>query len=669
MSTDGRRGTIGFDARRIIVGTLIALFVSTAWLTRAYTDFTPLRFKVVETPIAAASGRVTVTTAAFPDVRTLPPASAVIARIKTDAAPSTSLTIAIDGRDICRRSLGGPGSHRVDCASNAAWDASGEHSVSVSLEGAWSLEYLELATHHGNSFGFNTFFVVPSEASHQHAPTLMSTFALGLVVFALFQYKPSYPRARSLRWVGRGVIGLVTVLAIVIVTSPWVSNYLVLLSTGTFLRWLTVALAPRVWTWGRWLLSGRGHAFSYARVVVVATTVAVVMSVPVRWWLNGPYQHNYSGFLAIPQSHFDANPLLNQRDDIRRSLILLDHGGYDGQFMYFAVFDPLLQAFKDQPQIYGRIFDQAPYRYGRVGFPLLARLLSLGDWRRVPATLIWMVVGGLFALAAVVAWTAERRGLSAGVGALVLCVPGFWFSVQSGLPEPIAGALLVGALVSLSFDRARGAAVLFAASLLVRETGMIAVGAATLALLYQRRTRAAIELAVISVTPLLAWRIYSGVILYPDWGSRAFLFSAPSGTPFAGIMTMWSLIAKGQYRPEFPSFAIAGITFPLLLLAALILFVAMLRKAPSVAALAGVLYTASALTLRYDMVWLHVGNAERTTYEVFLMLVVAALHIRSYPRWLRRSLVVFWIAAGVYVLWGGYDSPHIRETLWPERLA
>ena len=84
--------------------------------------------------------------------------------------------------------------------------------------------------------------------------------------------------------------------------------------------------------------------------------------------------------------------------------------------MYFATFDPFLRVYKSTPATYGQIMDASPYRYGRIGFSLLTRVLSGGQWERYPVTMVWLILGALALTAFLLARIAQRHGLSPALG-------------------------------------------------------------------------------------------------------------------------------------------------------------------------------------------------------------------------------------------------------------
>ena len=95
------------------------------------------------------------------------------------------------------------------------------------------------------------------------------------------------------------------------------------------------------------------------------------------------YNSRYSGFLHIARDVAAAAPFLQERPELARSLIVNDNG-YDGQFMYLMAFDPGLRRFADRPQAYRAFIDNPPYRYGRIGFSSLTRLLAAAGRNAFP---------------------------------------------------------------------------------------------------------------------------------------------------------------------------------------------------------------------------------------------------------------------------------------------
>ena len=654
--------------RRLTRAVLLSALASLVLSTHVFGTLHRIRVKVVQAPVTATAGHVRVSLTGLPALKSLQAPFALIARLDTGSSAAARFSIAADGAAACERQLSGGRRHRVDCAV-VGWDAAAEHEITVSgPPTAWALEYLELATHHGNTSGPFELVVLPGGSRH------FTRVAPGWAVVAWLVLTAALlvPAPRRLpRWVllsSRVLEGAAVVLWVLIVTSPWLSAYFLVVPVGTFVRLLGLLFLGPAYAGCRWLcqpgVAVRRQWVLFTRSVLVGLLVLGVYGTVVGDRLRESYQGNYSGFLMVSARMFDRNPLLNTRADVRQSLVLDEGGGYDGQFMYFAAFDPFLRAFHDRPTAYRTVMDGAPYRYGRIGFSLLTRLLSAGRWQWFPVTMVWIVVGSLCLCAMLLAWTATANGQSPAIGALVVLVPGFWQSVQTGLPEPLAAAMLIGGCFCLLRGWWVRAGLLFAASLLVRETGVLAVGTLVVASLLTGRRREALMLGLISAAPLLLWRLYVAWILHPAFGVEALISHPPDlGWPLAGVRDLWLSIAQATYFPGVPELSRAGIVYPVLLVCGCALAAVLVIRRPNPLSVAALLYGILAICLNFEFIWVHVGNAQRGTYELFVMLALSSAGSREYPSWLRNALRVFWGASAAYIFLAGFDALFIRSSL------
>jgi hypothetical protein len=411
---------------------------------------------------------------------------------------------------------------------------------------------------------------------------------------------------------------------------------------------------------GEWTFR-RDGAHKLAQCVAVSLLAAAVFGTVVHARLD-QFEGNYSGFLRVERARFDNNPLVGGRDEIRRSLVLVEDG-YDAQYMYFVAYDPLLRAFHDHPGTYDRIVDTPPYRYGRIGFTWLTLLFSLGNWQYYPTVMVWLVVLGLATSCGLLARIAQRRGRSSALGLLPLMIPGFWTSLQLGLPEPIAAAALLCGIYLVERDEVFAAGLAFAASTLIRETGVIAVACVVAGLLIARRPRDAFRLGATSLLPIAAWRLYVGSVLHREWGLQAYIYLPPTGLPMKGIFDLWHHIAARSYFPGTPDIARAGLTFPWLLIVGFVLAVLLSRSSLSAMRMAAILYGISALSLTYVNVWVHVANAQRTSYELFMTMAVATISMHDEAGWLKRLVAGWWWAVGLYAMFAAYDAGFIFNSV------
>lgn len=204
--------------------------------------------------------------------------------------------------------------------------------------------------------------------------------------------------------------------------------------------------------------------------------------------------------------------------------------GYDGQFVYFFALDP------NPAHVSPALVDVPAYRYQRILLSLLAWLFSFGQAALVPWALIalnvFAHVMGTFLLSELLA----RENVS-GWWALVY---GLWvgelFAVRLALTEPLAYALVLGALLAGRAKRETWAAVLLALSLFAKEVTLLFIGAYLAWLISQRAWRAASRAAFIMLAPFAVFQL---LLFY--WFGRFGLGSGGAGAtgfeiiPYMGL--------------------------------------------------------------------------------------------------------------------------------------
>ena len=138
--------------------------------------------------------------------------------------------------------------------------------------------------------------------------------------------------------------------------------------------------------------------------------------------------------------------------------------GYDGQFYYYIALDPLhALPYVDKPTV----------RFGRIGYPMLAHVLSLGQAHLVPYAMLainFLALGGLTLAAA--AWL-RRRKVSIWFSLIPGLFPGFLLALRYDLTDPLAYALAAFGIYLFDYggkNRLTWAAIVFALATLTRET-------------------------------------------------------------------------------------------------------------------------------------------------------------------------------------------------------
>jgi len=331
--------------------------------------------------------------------------------------------------------------------------------------------------------------------------------------------------------------------------------------------------------------------------------------------------------------HVNADYFHYYRENQLMKNLIISPSGYDGQFFYLIAFDPLLRKYPDRPRKYYQFIDEPAYRLSRIGFPLLIHAFSLGAAERFPRTMMGLIlVSHLIGIGFLVA-IIVHFGASPLWGFFYLLIPGFHVSLHTALPESISAALLLGGLYFYIRKRPLAALPFFAASILVRETGGLLVLLIVIFEIFKHRNvRQAVTLAG-SFLPFLAWKLYLTWILFPLYGLKTLVFSPGDFTlPGAGFIDLFQVIQRGDYpRP----LMLPGIFYPLALVLIFAFAVYFLVKKRDVLTLGFFSFSLLSLILNYEKIWCHVDNGVRTTYEAFLLLIVAFVSHRQRGRtWL-----------------------------------
>jgi len=334
---------------------------------------------------------------------------------------------------------------------------------------------------------------------------------------------------------------------------------------------------------------------------------------------------NYSRFLRIEEKRLEAfAPLyFPSGPDGRIQADVLPLEGYDGEFNYFMAFDPFLSKFKSRPSQYAAFIDEPAYRYGRIGFPLLVKLFSADRPERYPKTIVWLIVLSHFFAAFFFLKIILALGRHPFWTFLSLLVPGFYYSLHWGLPESVGLVFLLAGLYTYLKDRPVWAAGLFAASLLIRETGFIVVLAAAGYEVLKKKNFKKAGVIACSVVPYLAWRGFLTVRLFDIYGWKAFFFSPGDFTiPFTGFFDLYSHLAARDYAEVFVRTAAV---YPVLLAAIFAFAVYFFLKDRGPLSGALLLYALVSVCLNYEMIWSGIGNGIRGTFEAFVFLILAML--------------------------------------------
>jgi len=140
--------------------------------------------------------------------------------------------------------------------------------------------------------------------------------------------------------------------------------------------------------------------------------------------------------------------------------------GYDGQFYYRIALDP----FDFSRTAYGVTLDGIAWRLQRIGYPLLAWIVSFGRPEALPAILVVLNLAGLGVIAAIIARLIAEGRLPAWTLGAILIWPGFIVTLTHDTTEIVALAFLLAAIACHLDRRTFWCGALAAAAMLTRET-------------------------------------------------------------------------------------------------------------------------------------------------------------------------------------------------------
>jgi Dolichyl-phosphate-mannose-protein mannosyltransferase len=233
--------------RRIFAAIVLASTACLLFATRVFVDFRSVRVKAVQQATAASAGRVEVKSG-DEKLDTLETPIALIARIHNSSAAPQELVAHVDGRRVCAATLPGNTRRRIDCAIVSGWAPGASHDVSFTGTGPpFTLDYLELATHHGHTTGIFTAVVLPARSRQYVGVSGWSVGALWGALVLLLLLEPRPFESRVARASARVFTIAVLALSAVVLLSSVLSPYLVVISVPTFAAAVILATLSRTW--------------------------------------------------------------------------------------------------------------------------------------------------------------------------------------------------------------------------------------------------------------------------------------------------------------------------------------------------------------------------------------------------------------------------------------
>lgn len=249
---------------------------------------------------------------------------------------------------------------------------------------------------------------------------------------------------------------------------------------------------------------------------------------------SGRFDGNVTGFIVI--GDYFKSPLVSTD----KTFIYRNNYGYDGQFYYYIAHDPFIKSTN-----YDHI-DLPTYRYGRIGYPLLVNIFSLGTASLMPYMMLMVnigaVLGGMWFVMKIAGYYNDNSGsqssaiiLPDGAAALIYgLIPGLLLSTLRCLPEPVALFFITGGIFFYLTDRDVIAASFLSAAVLSRETSFIAVIAVLAGLSLKRDFKKAV-FYLMPFGVYLLWQLN----IFSHFGTISqTVGTRDMGFPFKGIATL-----------------------------------------------------------------------------------------------------------------------------------
>lgn len=375
-----------------------------------------------------------------------------------------------------------------------------------------------------------------------------------------------------------------------------------------------------------------------AAAALIATLAAVAFTL-VRWqtWAHG----HISRFILVGL-HFATPSQLPHGMPVARTY------GYDGQFFYRLALNPL----NFHHTAYGITMDR-PYRYMRIGYPVLTWAVSAGQHFLVPVMLVAVNIAAIGALGYLGGLFAAQGGRHALAGLLIPGYFGLLTSLSRDTAEPLGAVCLLAGLLAIRSRRPVLAAALLAYGALTRETVMVAVAAiAILRVIGMLRGRAegtrpgredlawVVPTAVFAVWQVVVKAATGSVPLLADGGRNA-------GTPFIAPLEAFRHNLAHIHLHQFEQFDLwFGELAILVCFSVAALLCLRATSAPGHERLAFVLYLVE-ICIVTPSTWNSLDADMRSFIEVYLLAVIILLGTprRKLGAWLLPSLAALTVPA------------------------
>ncbi|MDI6784602.1 MAG: hypothetical protein QME64_10985, partial [bacterium] len=253
--------------------------------------------------------------------------------------------------------------------------------------------------------------------------------------------------------------------------------------------------------------------FANKEIIIPFLVVLVVYIILIIIYIY-PYQNNLSSLVKL-----DANDPNYRADLIPPGTIVFQGSGYDGQYNFYIVKDLFFQGtFND------------PFRYQRIFYPVLVKLISFGSDNLL---FISFILVNLISIFLGIVYLQKIVGKSRFNHLLILygLNLGFILGTLYDLGTPLAISLMVIALYYLQKEKVWVSSIFFALSLLTMENAMLVIVPLVFYSIWKKEFKQSVYLLG-SFIPWLLWQL----VLWKQFGIIPILTSSGVLTfPLMGI--------------------------------------------------------------------------------------------------------------------------------------
>lgn len=203
--------------------------------------------------------------------------------------------------------------------------------------------------------------------------------------------------------------------------------------------------------------------------------------------------------------------------------------GYDGQFCYYIARYP-------NPSDVKKYLDVPAYRYQRILLPLLVRMISFGNESLIPwvfpilnillQSMGTLLLSILLSLWKINPWYALPYGIWAG----------FSLAIRLDLPEALAYAMVISALLAFEKKHEFMGSVFFGLALCAKEVTILFLGAVLITMFIQKKWLVLLQLLIISLVPYIIFQLWLRMIFGSfGFGSGGLMATSFEILPFMGF--------------------------------------------------------------------------------------------------------------------------------------